>query len=231
MIKNTPAQPNYPTASLTCPACGVTYSGENLGGIGDHVTLCDENGHSVSPYPYFSCESSGCPLSNEHHTFPCRGKCGDMFQQPTILSPPPASQGAGGFTKIYHDDGYECDVDVPGLGNCPQTAFTCQTPECSNDSNHLINGECSKHKVKKGDAAAVAAHQRVGQSCPETYTYPSGNTISCVIHIGYKCDEHSIHDYDQGPGTNPPPESFALTTEYLLAKRFNRVNSIPRTDC
>ena len=65
VIDNTPARPSYPTASLTCPACNVTYSGENLGGIGDHITFCSVNGHKVSPYPYFSCESSGCrsPMS------------------------------------------------------------------------------------------------------------------------------------------------------------------------
>ncbi|MYB93888.1 hypothetical protein F4054_01595, partial [Candidatus Poribacteria bacterium] len=108
-----------------------------------------------------------------------------------------------------YDHGYDCQVDVSGPGNCPNTAFTCKTPECPNDANHLEDGECGRHKVRKGDAAAVKAHQRVDKSCPATYTYPSGRTISCLIRIVYKCDEHTFHDYDPGSGTNPPPESFS----------------------
>ncbi|MYB93889.1 hypothetical protein F4054_01600 [Candidatus Poribacteria bacterium] len=100
VIINTAARLSPVSASLTCPVCNVTYSGENLGGIGDHITLCNVSGHKVSPYPYWSCESSGCPLSNEHHTFLCRGGCGNLFKQPTIISPPPASQGVGNYTKV-----------------------------------------------------------------------------------------------------------------------------------
>ena len=205
-IQTTPIILSPVSASLTCPGCGVTYSGENLGNIGDHISSCSENGHQVSSLPYFSCESSGCPRQNEHHTFACRGGCGELFQQPTNLSPPPGSQGAGSFTTIYYDHGYNCEVNVSGIGNCPETAFTCKTPECPNDAKHLIDGECGDHKVEKGDASALAAHKSVGQSCPETYTYPSGRVISCLIYIAHKCDEHTFHDYDPGPGTNPPPE-------------------------
>lgn len=206
VIKNTALQLSPVSVSLPCPGCGKTYSGENLGSIGEHVNSCSENGHAVDSLPYFNCTGSGCPKPEEHHTFACRGGCGELFPQPTIVSPPAATQGAGNFTTIYHDHGYDCEVDVSGIGNCPKTAYTCKTPECPNDAKHLIDGECGDHKVEKGDASALAAHKSVGQSCPETYTYPSGRVISCLIYIGYKCDEHSIHDYDPGPGTNPPPE-------------------------
>ena len=218
-IVTTPLTPSPPPASLTCPACSVRYSGVNLGGIGDHITLCSVNGHTVSPYPYFSCESSGCPLSNEHHTFPCRGGCGKMFRQPTILSPPPSSQGAGNLTKIYYDDGYPCDVDVPGFGNCPNTAYKCQTPPCKNDANHLKKAPCGEHTVLASEfpqhEALPNGHARKGR-CTYTHNF-DGTWYQCIVMITHKCDlGHGSglanqHDFNPNPSLvypiiSPDPE-------------------------
>lgn len=208
-IKTTPLILSPPAASLTCPVCNVTYSGENLGGIGDHVTLCSVNGHKVSPWPYFSCESSGCPLSNEHHTFVCEGGCGELFRSPTYLSPPPSSQGAGNMVKIYYDHRRDpCGKKTGTLTTCSSRAFTCQSPECPNDTNHLVKGECGDHEVRKGDASEVSAHSKLPTShsqqgrCAVTHAF-DGETYQCVLINTYYCDLHDFHDFVDGVGTYP----------------------------
>lgn len=189
---------SYPNVSISCPDCPASWSGSSIGGISSHITSCSVKGHTNSSgdlvsdsLPHFTCQT--CPLAHQHYTFVCRRVgCDELFPQPT--------------GEDYHDDGYFCNEPIGLLSTCGRLAFKCQTPECDNDDNHLIKADCGNHKVKKSDTAELAKHKPVGQSCPETYTYPSGRVISCLIYIAYKCDEHSIHDYDPGPGTNPPPE-------------------------
>ena len=197
-----PNVPNvtYPNISVSCPDCPESWSGSGIGGISGHITSCSVKGHTnqsgelvSDALPHFSCQS--CPLAHQHYTFACRGECGDLSPEPT--------------GENYHDHGYFCTEKTGLLSTCGRTAYTCKTPDCSNDGNHLIDGACDRHKVKKSDTSAIANHRRINQSCPGTYTYPSGTTIGCILYLTYECDRHSIHDFDPGSGTNPPPESLS----------------------
>ena len=145
---------SYPDRSISCPSCPESWSGSGIGGLADHITSCSVKGHTnlsgdlvSDPLPHFTCET--CPLAHQHYTFACEGGCGEMFPQPTHITIP-----HGGTSKIYHDHRYLCEVDVPGIGNCPKTAYTCQTPECENDANHLKEAPCGEHTVLSSEFSA-----------------------------------------------------------------------------
>ncbi len=202
----------YPDVTISCPGCDLSWSGSGIGGMAGHISYCSVKGHKNTadelvsePLPHFSCQS--CPLSHQHFTFPCRGGCGEMCRQPTIVTPPPAQGVVPGHTTNYYDHGYACQVDVPGFGNCPQTAYTCQDPECPNDANHLVYGDCKKHKVKKSDTTALAAHKKLASPVYCSVTHIFDNVpYACIITRVYKCDPVSHapwHDFVPGPGTYP----------------------------
>lgn len=216
---------SYPDVSVNCPDCPESWSGSGIGGISGHITSCSVSGHENSqgelvsdPVPHFTCQM--CPLSHQHHTFACEGGCGELFRSPTYLSPPPASQGTGNMVAIYYDHRRDpCGKKTGTLTTCRSKAFTCQTPECSNDANHLIDGECGVHKVKKGDASAVSAHSKLPTNhsqhgrCPVTHVF-NDETYQCVLINTYYCDLHVYHDFVDGIGTYPviEPEETTTTT-------------------
>lgn len=204
----------YPDVTISCPGCNLSWSGSGIGDMAGHITSCSVKGHKNTadefvsqPLPHFSCQS--CPLSHQHFTFPCRGGCGEMCRQPTILTPPPSRSGGviSGHTTIYYDHGYACNVDAPGFGNCPQTAYTCQDPECPNDANHLVYGDCKKHKVRKGNTTALAEHKKLASPVYCSVTHLFNNVpYACIITRVYTCDPVSHapwHDFVHGPGTYP----------------------------
>ena len=204
----------YPGVSLNCSGCSASWSGSGISGIGDHITSCTVSGHKnlagelvSAPLPHFTCET--CPLLHQHHTFACEGGCGELSRSPTYLSPPPSSQGAGNMVKIYYDHRRDpCGKKTGTLTTCSSQAFTCQSPECPNDANHLIDGECGVHEVKKGDTSAVSAHSKLPTShsqqgrCPVTHDF-DGETYQCVLINTYYCDLHDFHDFVDGVGTYP----------------------------
>ena len=204
----------YPDVSISCPDCPESWSGSGIGGIADHITSCTVSGHENSsgelvsdPVPHFTCQT--CPLSHQHYTFACEGRCGDLVRSPTYLSPPPSSQAAGNMVKIYYDHRRDpCGKKTGLLTTCGSRAFTCQSPECPNDTNHLIKGECDVHEVRKGDTSAVLAHSKLPMSysqkgrCPVTHDF-DGETYQCVLINTYYCDLHDFHDFVDGVGTYP----------------------------
>ena len=202
------------TNSYACPVCDQGSASTPRSAAELHFVPCEESPHVEEEEGWYSCQYSSCPYPLQHGV-KCAGKGCDVLIPVSVLLKAVPLETA--IPEGYQGHTYTCQQAVASGGNlCNQVAYTCQSPRCPNDGNHLVAATCGKpgHQEKKRlSGMSGDGHREINQQGPITRTYSYGetvHTVRCTKESQYACDPgHSVHVFPEiitNPITDPDPD-------------------------